>query len=88
MHIIVYILESEGKMAKLYITQDNVQNAFLLKGKQVLGRPSSNFTPDIPVSSKMVSRMHGEFITNENVLSKYAQDTLTYFLVRIRFNNL
>lgn len=54
-------------MSYLYGIWNDNSHIFQLNGKQIIGRPSSKFTPDIAVPISTVSRKHGEFITDGNV---------------------
>ena len=54
-------------MSYLYGIWNDNSHIFQLNGKQIIGRPSSKFTPDIAVPISTVSRKHGEFVTDGNV---------------------
>lgn len=54
-------------MSYLYGIWNDNSHIFQLNGKQIIGRPSSKFTPDIAVPISTVSRKHGEFITDGSV---------------------
>lgn len=53
-------------MPKIKVDGDEFSFEMELNGRQIIGRPTSSFEPDISIPSKLVSRMHGEFITNED----------------------
>lgn len=52
------------KPAKLFVIFNGSASEVILAGYQTLGRASSNSVPSIPVNSAIVSRNHGEFITD------------------------
>ncbi len=54
---------------KLFVCFEHEIMEFALSGEQLVGRPSKDQIPDIPITNKYVSRKHGYFITSGGKVS-------------------
>ena len=63
---LLYAPDKIGKPADnpvLFISQGKIISEYRLEGHQIMGRPTENNRPDIPVFNRYVSRKHGLFDT-------------------------
>ena len=60
---------------RLFVCSEHEIIEFILTGRQVLGRPTEDNIPDIPVMNSYVSRFHGVFETTKDMVTFTAGDT-------------
>ena len=57
--------ENPGDSPVLFISQGKMISEYRLEGHQIMGRPTEDNRPDIPVFNRYVSRKHGSFDTEK-----------------------
>ncbi len=67
--------DSRGLRPTLFVCHGHSITEYRLEGRQSLGRPAGDYTPDIPVQVRFISRDHGYFETGGNETSYTASKT-------------
>ena len=60
---------------RVFVCIDGMITEYTLSGKQIVGRPSDESFPDIPIKNRYVSRSHGFFVTSEGAVEYTADET-------------
>lgn len=69
-------LQADSASPRLFVCQGHMISEYKLSGRQSVGRPAENSLPDIPLTDRTVSRLHGYFNTERGKTVYTASDTV------------